>query len=386
MDLLMRTVGIRDLALGLGTVASLRSDSTAETRRWVVAGLISDALDVGAGLAAARTTGGRGVLSALVALPVVVLDVWVLAQLRDDARRRADRPALSPAMDPSRSPAEAAVARLRDATGDDYQLIGRLAGGETGAHEMRGPRGERLVVKWDDDAGSQAARRRAVGLTARLGAEAGWPVPAQWIVDDRDRMYVVQELVAGVPVEAFTHALVDDLLALHLRRLGLARPGDGPAAAVELIETLTVGGSGYCVHASLRDHDARTAALVERIEAFGRGLDPAQFPNADLIHWDLHEGNLLQLDGRLAAVVDNDFVTTGDAAFDLVTLAVAATDRSADDGVRDRIFAAAFDDLDPVRREAYVGHLMIRVLDWAIRKHRLDEIDGWLAWADRLLP
>jgi hypothetical protein len=284
------------------------------------------------------------------------------------------------------SVAEAAVTRLRDATGDDYRLVGRLAGGETGAHEVRGPNGERLVVKWDDDAGSQAARRRAVGLTARLGAEAGWPVPAQWIVDDGDRMYVVQELVPGLPVEAFTHALVDDLLALHDRRLGLAGPDGGPAAALELIETLTVGGSGYCVHASLRDHDARTAALVERIEAFGRGLEPAQFPRDDIIHWDLHDGNLLQLDGRLAAVVDNDFVTTGDAAFDLVTLAVAATERAADDGVRDRVFAAAFDDLDAVRREAYVGHLMIRVLDWAIRKQRADEIDAWLGWADRLLP
>jgi hypothetical protein len=83
MDLLMRTVGIRDFALGLGTVASLRSGSRQEQRRWVGAGLLSDALDVGAGLAAARTTGGRGVLSALVALPVAVLDVWVLVQLRN---------------------------------------------------------------------------------------------------------------------------------------------------------------------------------------------------------------------------------------------------------------------------------------------------------------
>jgi len=281
--------------------------------------------------------------------------------------------------------AEVAVARLRDATGDDYRLVGRLAGGETGAHEVRGPAGERLVVKWDDDPGSQAARRRAVGLTARLGAEAGWPVQAQWIVDDGDRMYVVQELVAGLPVEAFTHALVDDLLALHERRLGLAGPDADPSAAVELIETLTVGGSGYCIHATLRDHDARTAALVGRIEAFVRGFDPARIPGTDIIHWDLHEGNLLQLDGRIAAVVDNDFVTTGDAAFDLVTLAIAATER-ADDDVRDRLFAAAFDDLDAVRREAYVGHLMIRVLDWAIRKRRTDEIDAWLGWADRLLP
>ena len=284
------------------------------------------------------------------------------------------------------SPAEAAVARLRDATGDDYRLVARLAGGETGAHEVGGPAGERLVLKWDDDPGSQAARRRSVGLTARLGAEAGWPVPAQWIVDDGERMYVVQELVAGVPVTVLTHALVDDLLALHEHRLGLARLGDGPSSAHELIETLVVGGSGYCVHASLREHDARTAALVERIEAFGRSLVPEQFPNADVIHWDLHTGNLLQLDGRLAAVVDNDFVTTGDAAFDLVTLAVNATELPCEDGVRDRMYDVAFADLDEVRREAYVGHLMIRVLDWAIRKQRVGEIDAWLGWADRLLP
>jgi hypothetical protein len=85
MQLLMRTVGIRDFALGLGTVASLRSGSTTELRRWVGAGLVSDALDVSAGLVAARTTGGRGVLSALVALPVVLLDIWVLSQLGDPA-------------------------------------------------------------------------------------------------------------------------------------------------------------------------------------------------------------------------------------------------------------------------------------------------------------
>ena len=251
---------------------------------------------------------------------------------------------MAPSISPRRSRSRACATRPVTTTG--WSVASRAA--RPAPTRCRGPGGERLVVKWDDDAGSQAARVARVGAHRRLGAEAGWPVPAQWIVDDRDRMYVIQDLVAGVPVEALTHTLVDDLLALHPRRLGLARPGDGPAAAVELIETLTVGGSGYCVHAvPARPRRAHRAALVGRIEAFGRGLDPAQFPNADLIHWDLHEGNLLQLDGRLAAVVDNDFVTTGDAAFDLVTLAVAATDRSADDSVRDRLFAAAFDDLDP---------------------------------------
>ena len=88
MVLLMRTVGIRDLALGLGTLQATRADeadanalqpnSLPDLQRWVTAGLLSDALDVGAGLSSARTTGARGLASALVASPMVVLDLWAL--------------------------------------------------------------------------------------------------------------------------------------------------------------------------------------------------------------------------------------------------------------------------------------------------------------------
>jgi hypothetical protein len=83
MPLLMRTVGIRDLAIGLGTACSVRSGSARDLRRWVGAGLLSDVLDVGAGFSSARTTGARGVLSALIALPVVAVDLWALAMLNE---------------------------------------------------------------------------------------------------------------------------------------------------------------------------------------------------------------------------------------------------------------------------------------------------------------
>lgn len=83
MPLLMRTVGIRDLALGSGTAHAARSGSTRDMKRWVGAGLLSDALDVAAGLASARTTGARGVISALVASPMVAADLWVLAKLTE---------------------------------------------------------------------------------------------------------------------------------------------------------------------------------------------------------------------------------------------------------------------------------------------------------------
>jgi hypothetical protein len=81
MTLLMRTVGIRDLALGFGTASALRSGSRRDLQLWIRAGLLSDFLDVAAGLASARTTGARGVLSSLVASPVVALDLVALAAL-----------------------------------------------------------------------------------------------------------------------------------------------------------------------------------------------------------------------------------------------------------------------------------------------------------------
>lgn len=86
MALMMRTVGIRDLALGLGTVGALRSGSSDEMRRWIGAGLLSDVLDVCAGIASARTTGARGFVSSLVASPVVALDLVALAALRATSR------------------------------------------------------------------------------------------------------------------------------------------------------------------------------------------------------------------------------------------------------------------------------------------------------------
>ena len=62
--LLMRTIGIRDLVLGLGTVAAARSGEVREVRRWTAAALASDSLDVAASLASFRSIGQRDALSA----------------------------------------------------------------------------------------------------------------------------------------------------------------------------------------------------------------------------------------------------------------------------------------------------------------------------------
>ena len=62
--LLMRTIGIRDLVLGLGTVAAARSGGEVDARRWARATLASDSLDTLVALASRRSIGGRDAMSA----------------------------------------------------------------------------------------------------------------------------------------------------------------------------------------------------------------------------------------------------------------------------------------------------------------------------------
>ena len=62
--LLMRTIGIRDLVLGLGTVSAARSNDQSDARRWPTATLASDALDTVVSLAALRSIGRRDSLFA----------------------------------------------------------------------------------------------------------------------------------------------------------------------------------------------------------------------------------------------------------------------------------------------------------------------------------
>jgi hypothetical protein len=77
--LLMRTIGIRDLMLGLGTVSAARSSDQTDARRWLKATLASDALDTVVSLAALRSIGRRDSLfAAVLALGFVCGDLQAL--------------------------------------------------------------------------------------------------------------------------------------------------------------------------------------------------------------------------------------------------------------------------------------------------------------------
>jgi hypothetical protein len=78
----MRTIGIRDLVIGLGTVAAARSDVAGDVGRWNSAALTSDSLDTVVSLASFRSIGKRDAWAA-----AVLAFVFVCCDLQ--ARREA---------------------------------------------------------------------------------------------------------------------------------------------------------------------------------------------------------------------------------------------------------------------------------------------------------
>jgi hypothetical protein len=80
--LLLRTIGIRDLAIGLGTIRAARNGSQDELRAWTRGALASDSLDVVASVASAGAIGvGEALGAAVAAVTFAGGDLVALRQL-----------------------------------------------------------------------------------------------------------------------------------------------------------------------------------------------------------------------------------------------------------------------------------------------------------------
>lgn len=79
--MLVRTIGVRDLVLGLGSVTAARMGSARDARLWTTAGLASDSLDAVVSLASLPGVGRRDSLSAaLMSLSFVCGDLVALGR------------------------------------------------------------------------------------------------------------------------------------------------------------------------------------------------------------------------------------------------------------------------------------------------------------------
>jgi hypothetical protein len=236
------------------------------------------------------------------------------------------------------------------------ELVEKLARGEgEGAFLVRTSDGGRAVLKI---VGGEAPYRPMMeALRAR-----GYPAPA--VLDAGragDVHYEIMELVAGVPLEAPTLVQVRQLLTCNALQGDVGSVGRGPFIE-EMMLSLVDGLDGYCRHASLRAHEPE---LLDRLRRIGEAAGSVEVAGDDVVHYDFSPYNILADGDVITGVVDWQGATSGDAAFDLVTLAYYTYDGAAHAALVDAALART----DPRAVRLYAAHMVLRQVDWSLRHH-----------------
>lgn len=260
------------------------------------------------------------------------------------------------------------------------RLLGPLSGGEVGAALVALPSGVRAVLSsWPGTSGARAAAvsELLTGLRSR-----GYPAPAYLAVVPCGAVTaIVQEWVDGAPAYEVSAQLIRGLLALNeLQRGALAAPGGSVADLY-----LDRDGPGYCLHEPLRRHSGRTAVLLDRISEAGRASPANVFTGTDVVHGDFYPGNILVATGSpdvVAGVVDWTGAQAGNCGLDLVTLGFFLDFDAAAPAVRGLVRERIATEVDRAALLAFVAHMSLRQVDWAIRHYGPPETGRWIDIAD----
>jgi aminoglycoside phosphotransferase (APT) family kinase protein len=217
--------------------------------------------------------------------------------------------------------------------------------------------------------------------------EAGAPLPellAHGVVGGQ--AWALHERLRGTPVTHLRAAHLDALEALHALQVGAAEPTG--AWADELKAVITTGLPGFArSHEPARSMDDHAAALLDEVRGVGRAPLPLEVPDGDVVHGDLHPGNLLEdADGRLVGVVDLGATWVGDAAFDWFVLdrsLVLHPGLTDEDGVGERL-RGLLRRSDGRLLARYAAFLAVRYLCWSAET-RPDELPAWAERVERHL-
>lgn len=264
-----------------------------------------------------------------------------------------------------------------------FALAGKLPGGhQDGAYVLAEPGGRRAVLK-------QLFADRALPIMRRLNA-IGYRTPDvlyEGIADD-GTPYLVQEFVPGAPMQTLTDAYLDQLFALNELQANL-----NPRPEANALESW----SGYVYEAVfsptsvwvplLRDHSQATASLFDALRAATQQYAATVLPNTDVVHGDLHNGNILVEHGQITGVIDMVYAGYGTRAIDLVTLLHTIDTDAYAPAVRYRLRAYVIDQFGPDVYAICMAYRVIVTVAWAIRQRRPDMIDyfvraGWAVCED----
>jgi aminoglycoside phosphotransferase (APT) family kinase protein len=278
--------------------------------------------------------------------------------------------------------------RVGQAGGPTLTPLEPMGQGAVGAWLVRWPDGRTGVLTWAPPAPPNAPAGgldRALALMD-VARGAGLPVPrVQAVIPlPAGDVVIVQERAAGVPVPTPPGpALIDHVIELTDRRRGLLH-GHPPAGEATSL-SLSGDGPGYCLHGPLAEHDHRTRALLERIEAIGADPGADALRGDDLVHFDYHLGNVLtdaRDADRVTAIVDWGGARGGDVALDLAVLAFDLTRRAP--ALAARVERRLLETTTSADVRRIWAHVALRMVDWSLRHHP-EHLDHWLGVAPRHL-
>lgn len=273
-----------------------------------------------------------------------------------------------------------------------FELHARAETGESdeGAWFATAPDGAAVVLKWFPH--ETALDRYAILLPALdvlrsagvpvpeypfVGAVDGWTLSAQRVLPGRSWQRADGRGALIAPPD-----MVERVIECVAAAKGIVGPHPSPSLRTWgefIIHTLTVGEDGWVMHEPMRYWNARSAWLLERIEAVGADAEDSWFPTCGLVHLDLHTGNLLASDdGVLTGIIDWEGACAGDHRFDLASFAFDL------DGAGQQIWDRVEQLIEPRSLRAYVAHMALRSTDWAIRHHP-EDVPRQLDRAERVL-
>ncbi len=203
-----------------------------------------------------------------------------------------------------------------------WSLVGRLPGGYLqGAHELRGPRGERGVLKWHPRELSAAQLVAAARSIEKL-RRRGWPT-SQWLVYGvlpDGASYIVEEFVDGVVPTQIDGDGLDQLLRANGLQADVRPETDRDWSAY--IQGVVFNGDADLL-ARMRARPP-TAALLGRLERLTAGARSLRLPITDLVHGDFVLRNMLESGGSLR-IIDAAHLGRGTRAYDLACLLLETT-------------------------------------------------------------
>jgi hypothetical protein len=149
--------------------------------------------------------------------------------------------------------------------GTVFELLARYSSGEQGAFAITDQDGRRYVLKWEADDGP-LDRLIKVSLVTKTLRKVGYPAPHYCFLGNvQGYSYAIQEALPGVPIGEVTLPVLPQLLELNGLQTGLAtseqREWPGP-----VVDTVMVGGDGYCLLDSLRTYSSTTAELLHILQ------------------------------------------------------------------------------------------------------------------------